>query len=277
MTLKTILLHCNDNRRLKSLLAPALTIASRCRSHVIGLSVVPPVAVIAGGSFEAPPIIIDDHCSIYRQGVPAMRRQFEEAMVGEAITSEWRNADAGPRGVVDLVLAHGRAADLIIASQSDPDWMASEWLDVSERLAVESGRPVLLIPNGRASAQIGGRILVAWDGRREAARAVFDALPLLKQASATKVVHVNEGDSSGQSIGPDIIPALIRHGVKVGATENVRSAAGAGPALMEQADAFDADLLVMGCYGHSRLREFVLGGATRHFLQKMRIPVLMSH
>lgn len=274
MTFKTILMHCNDHRRLKSLLAPTLTIASKFESHVIGLSVVPPVAVVASGAFEAQPIIIDEHCEIYRQSVPGMHRQFEETMAPAAVTRVWRDVEAGPMGVADVVLSHGHAADLIIASQPDPDWASGEWLDVPDRLAVESGRPVLVIPNGRPSAEVGTRILVAWDGRREAARAVFDALPLLQQATSVNVVQITDGE---QALAPDITPALIRHGAKAEPTKYIKSLTGAGPALMDQVDALDADLLVMGCYGHSRLREFVLGGATRHLLQKMRIPVLMSH
>lgn len=277
MTYKTILMHCNDNRRLKNLLAPTLIIASRFQSHVVGLSVVPPVSVIPVGALEAPPVIVDAHCELYRQEVPAMRRQFEETMTGKPITSEWRDADAGPLGVADVVLEHGRTADLIVASQSDEDWPSGGWLDVADRLAVESGRPVLIVPNGQASAQIGNRILVAWNGRREAARAVFDAMPLLKHASATKVVRISESDDAEEQVSPDISSALVRHGVETVKTEIVTSQAGAGPGLMAQAEAFDADLVVMGCYGHSRLREFVFGGATRHFLQKMRLPVLMSH
>ena len=214
MTYKTVLMHCNDNRRIKNLLAPTLIIASRFQSHVVGLSVVPPVSVIPVGAFEAPPVIVDAHCELYRQEVPAMRRQFEETMTGKPVTSEWRDADAGPFGVADVVLEHGRTADLIVASQTDDDWPAGGWLDVADRLALESGRPVLIVPNGQASAQIGNRILVAWNGRREAARAVFDALPLLKHASATKVVRISESDVAEEQVSPDICSALVRHGVK---------------------------------------------------------------
>jgi nucleotide-binding universal stress UspA family protein len=186
--------------------------------------------------------------------------------------------DAGAFGVVDVVVEHGRTADLIVALQTDPDWPLTEWLDVADRAAVESGRPVLIIPNGRASDRIGSRVLVAWNGRREAARAAFDALPLLQQASAVRIVRVREDDAEVDQPGADICRSLIRHGVKVDRTADIEAAGtSAGAALLADADMFDADLVVMGCYGHSRLREFVFGGATRHFLQKMRVPVLMSH
>jgi nucleotide-binding universal stress UspA family protein len=279
MSYKTILLHCNDQRRIARLLSPALALADRFQSHLIGLSVVPPISVITNGAIDAPPIIIDAHCELYRQENAVMRRQFEEAIAGKSLTAEWRDADAGPFGVVDVVLDHGRAADLIVASQTDSEWATSEWLDVADRVAAESGRPTLIIPNASVRNRIGSRVLIAWNGGREAARAAFDALPILKQAAATKVVWIDQetdGDVEPER-GQEICQALLRHGVKCGKTERVTSQAGVGETLMAQAEGFDADMLVMGCYGHSRLREFVFGGATRYALQKMGIPVLMSH
>jgi nucleotide-binding universal stress UspA family protein len=278
MTYKTILVHFNDTRRMRGLLAPSVALASAFEAHVIGLSVVPPVVVAAIGAIEAPPVVIDAQCELYRQNVPAMKRQFEEAMVGGAVTSEWRDVDAGPFGVADVVLENGRAADLIVANQTDSDWPAGEWLDVADRLAVESGRPVLIIPNNRPSAQIGDRVLLGWTNRREAARAIFDALPILKRAKAVKVVTIVEDGEEAPALGTtDVCTALVRHGVKANRTERIVSSTGVGSALAAEAANFDADLVVMGCYGHSRLREFVLGGATRHFLRKMHVPVLMSH
>jgi nucleotide-binding universal stress UspA family protein len=122
-------------------------------------------------------------------------------------------------------------------------------------------------------------VLVAWSDTREASRAVFDALPLLQQADAVKVVTIRFDE-----LGPDrdehdldISSSLVRHNVRCNATEPIATHADVGRALTQQAIAHRADLLVMGCYGHSRLREFMLGGASRHQLQHMMIPVLMSH
>ena len=282
MTYKTILMNCNDHRRIGCLLTTTLALATKFQSHVIGLSVVPPVSVIATGPLYAPPIIVDAQCQLYREQNPALRKAFEDMDMtgGKPCTSEWRDADAGPFGVAEMVLEHGRAADLIVTSQTDPDWPASEWLDVADRLAFESGRPVLIVPNAHENRPVGARILVAWNGRREAARAVFDALAILKLAKATKVVWVNsqgDGDATQTQPAPDICTALARHGVKCERTEQVPPQSGVGETLMAHAKDFDADLLVMGCYGHSRLREFVFGGASRYFLTKMSMPVLMSH
>jgi nucleotide-binding universal stress UspA family protein len=279
MSYKTILMHCNDQRRLPRLLAPTIACADRFQSHVTGLSVVPPISVITTGVIGATPIIVDAHCERYRQENSAMRRQFKEATAGRSFSTEWRDAEAGSFPVVDVVLEHARAADLVVASQTDHEWPASVWLDVADLVAVESGRPVLLIPNTSQLTHVGTRVLVAWNGSREAARAVFDALPILKHAEATKVVWIEpEIDvDPQQALGQDICEALLRHGVRCEKTRRTVLQDGVGPTLMAQAETFGADLLVMGCYGHSRLREFVFGGATRYLLNNMRMPVLMSH
>jgi nucleotide-binding universal stress UspA family protein len=279
MSYKTILMHCNDQRRLSRLLAPAIAFADRFQSHLIGLSVVPPVSVITTGVIGAPPIIVDAHCERYRQESSAMRRQFREATAARSFSAEWRDADAGSFPVVEVVLEHARAADLVVASQTDREWPASEWLDVADFVTVESGRPVLLIPNASQATHVGTRVLVAWDGSREAARAVFDALPILKHAEATKVVWVDPQDDGQpeQAIGQDICKALLRHGVRCEESQRATLQNGVGGTLLAQVETFAADLLVMGCYGHSRLREFVFGGATRYILKHMGVAVLMSH
>jgi nucleotide-binding universal stress UspA family protein len=189
------------------------------------------------------------------------------------------DADAGSFPVVEVVLEHARAADLVVASQTDRAWPASEWLDVADFVTVESGRPVLLIPNASQATHVGTRVLVAWDGSREAARAVFDALPILKHAEATKVVWVDPQDDGQpeQAIGQDICKALLRHGVRCEESQRATLQNGVGGTLLAQVETFAADLLVMGCYGHSRLREFVFGGATRYILKHMGVAVLMSH
>jgi nucleotide-binding universal stress UspA family protein len=280
MPYKTILIHCNDKRRIERLLAPGVRLADTFQAHLIGLSVVPPVAVVATAMPGVPPMVVDTHCQVYREENPAMRAAFQEAVRGRGVVAEWRDDDAGGFGVADCVLPQARTADLVIASQTDPDWAGSDRLDIADRLAMESGRPVLIVPNAGTHEQIGETVLVAWNGRREAARAVFDALPLLQRAKSVKVVWVNpqsEGEPAQDVPAADVCAALARHAVKCEATAQVKPVAGVGGTLLGLAKEHGADLLVMGCYGHTRLREFVLGGASRHVLANMPLPVLMSH
>ena len=275
---KTIVMHCNDKRRISALLAPTVSSADTFEAHLTALSVVPPVIVT--GAPSGPAIVIDTHCERYRAENPAMRSAFEEATRGRTLAAEWREEVAAEAPVADVILPYARSADLVVAAQVDPEWPGSYHLDVADRLAVESGRPVLIIPNSAASDRVGEKVLAAWNARREAARVVFDALPLLQRAQDVKVVWVNpqsEQEAAQHLAAADICATLARHGVKCQAAEQIKPRTNVGETLLSCAEDFGADLLVMGCYGHTRLREFIFGGATRHVLSRATIPVLMSH
>jgi nucleotide-binding universal stress UspA family protein len=275
---KTILMHCNDKRRIRDLLLPAVELSERYQAHLTALSVVPPIAIFT--SVDGSVTTTDAHCQLYREANPAMREAFEESVRGRGFAAEWRDDDARALPVIECVLPYARTADLIIASQTDPTWFGSGQLDIADQLVLESGRPVLIIPNAAARGSLGERVLVAWNGRREAARAAFDALPVLRQAKEVKVVWVNpqwEGEPLGDIPTADICLALARHGVRCEGTEQIKPHVNVGETLLACAKDTAANLLVMGCYGHARLREFVFGGASRHVLQHMPIPILMSH
>jgi nucleotide-binding universal stress UspA family protein len=281
MGYKTILVHCNDAARVAGLLAPAADVAERFGAHLIGLSVVPPVVVLPAGMPGAPDtVVIDTQCVAYRRESPRLQAALEAAARARSLVAEWREVEAGAASVADVAVQHARTADLVIASQADPAWAGSVQLDIADRLAMEAGRPVLIVPRTGAQDAIGRKVLLAWDGRREAARAAFDALPILRQAQEVVVIWVNpqqEGEKGQDVPAADICASLARHGVKCQATEAVRPHAGVGNTLLACARDHGCDLLVMGCYGHSRLRELVLGGASRHVLAHTTIPVLMSH
>lgn len=280
MPYKTILLHCNDKRRIGQLLVPAVRLAERFQAHLTGLSVVPPVAVYSPGVPDGAPIVVDEQCKVYREETPFLRAAFESAANGRGFVSQWRDDEAGIGSVADRVLSYARAADLVVAGQADPAWPGTDWLDVAERLAMESGRPVLIVPRSGVHEGVGKKVVVAWNSRREAARAVFDALPILQRAEEVKVVWINpqsEHELAQDLPGLDICETLSRHGVHCEVTEQVKPAGSVGEKLLACVADNEADLLVMGCYGHTRLREFVFGGASRHVLSHMTVPVLMSH
>ena len=281
MAYKTVLIHCNDKNCIRRVIAPAVQVAAQAQAHLVGMSVTPPVVIIPTGMPGAPDtMVVDDHCREYRKDNPDMKMAFEAAAVARNLVAEWLEADAGSMSVADTVLQHARTADLVVAAQTDAKWPGSMRLDIADRLVIGSGRPVLIIPNVGPQQELGKKVVVAWNGRREAARAVFDALPLLRRADEIKVVWVNpqsESELTQDVPAADICAALARHGVKCEATQAVRPHANVGSTLLAVAKDYGADLLVMGCYGHSRLREFVLGGASEHVLRHMTIPVMMSH
>lgn len=278
MSYKTILVHLNDERRVKGLIDAATSIGQRWGAHVIALYVMPPIPTYGPTAFGAG--FIQAGLKTFRDEADRVHRAFEEASRGRPIVPEWRLVESGERSVADCVVDHGRQADLIILGQRDRSFDFSSILDVPERVVMESGRPVLIIPYAGHFPTIGQRVTVAWSARREATRALFDALPFLVSAERVRVVSVNplrEAKPAGDLPGAEIGAALARHGVRCEVGTAVSSEIAVGDVLLSGLTDDDADLLVMGAWGHSRMRELVFGGATRHILEHMTVPVLMSH
>jgi nucleotide-binding universal stress UspA family protein len=174
-----------------------------------------------------------------------------------------------------------RVSDLIVLGQVDPQMpKATAARHMLDRLLMGAGRPVLVIPYAGSFPTIGQKVLIGWTDCREAARAVHDAIPIMKQAqSATALTVVSRrrmGDDTSVP-GTDIVEHLKRHGVPASAARTVANDIADSDALLSYASDSGADLLVAGGYTHSRIREAALGGVTRELLQHMTIPVLMSH
>lgn len=278
MTYKTILLHVNDERRVAGLVDVAAHLATRFEAHLIGLYVMPPVPTYGATAYGA--AMINSGLATFREEAKRVKARFEAATRGRPFVTEWRLEESAQQGVAETIMEHGRAADLIIAGQRDQNWEFSTLLDEPERLAIESGRPVLVVPTEGNFSSFGANITVAWNGKREAARATFDALPLLKAADRVRIIWVNprsETADAGDLPTAEISAALARHGVKCEAATDNAPDLGVGDALLSGLTSDGSDLLVMGAYGHSRLREFIFGGATRHIFRRMTVPILMSH
>jgi nucleotide-binding universal stress UspA family protein len=283
MAYKTILVHMSAEHRARGLAATAAALAKAQGAHLIGLAVLPPVIVVPGVD-SMPGDVVEEHRTAYQGEIERMKEIFTQVTAPAGITAEWQALDGqeeNPFGdVASILVNRARAADLAIAAQSNPDWSLSPYLDVAEPLILETGRPVLLLPKSTTTALSVRRALVAWNGGREATRAVFDALPLLQAAEQVTIAWVDpeaSGAAAPGVAGEDIAAVLGRHGVKCNAQPITSGPAGAGATLLNTAERAGCDLLVMGCYGHSRLREFIFGGVTRHVMEHMKIPVLMSH
>lgn len=281
MAYKSILVHLNNEGRVARLMGAAMQLALPANSHVTGLFVVPaapaksPLLPMISGNAIASAIYA------YRKAGEGIRTAFDQATNGQPVVPEWRLHQANRPGYVEAVLDHARSADIVVAAQKESDWDYAEMFDVPDWLAMDSGRPVLIVPKAGVLGSIGERVVVAWNNSRESARAVFDALPLLMRAQAVTILSVEESakpEVTSEIAGAEIGATLARHGVKVEVQQVKPGARGdAGVELLAQVAAHRADLLVMGCFGRSRLREFVLGGASRHVLQNATVPVLMAH
>ena len=277
MTFKTILVHLCDKDRASRLLQAAIPIARIFDAHLIGMGIVPPFVIIPTGESAGTTVTIDEHREAYRSDLAAMKASFAESTNGQTFTSGWHEEDAGMGTVPAILIEEGRLADLVVISQRSTAWGQSNLFEAPERLALESGRPILLVPNAGDINMPPKRITIAWNEKREAARAVFDALPLLQQAEAVNIISLTTTSGSSDLPGAEICATLSRHGVKCEATSAQALEPDVGVEILRHAKAFGSDLLVMGCYGHSRLREFILGGASRDILAQTDVPVLLSH
>jgi nucleotide-binding universal stress UspA family protein len=204
--------------------------------------------------------------------------RFRQRLRTEGIAGEWRLAEGRS---ADAVLLHARYADLVVLGQQDPDNpRLSGWGAVIEQTLFASGRPLLIVPYAGRFEAIGRNVLIGWSATRESARAVADALPLIAAADNATVLAIDpRGGLAGHGEVPaaDIALHLARHGIKVTAAHTASGGVSPGDVLLNYATDNGTDLLVIGGYGHSRVRELVMGGVTRTILQRMTIPVLMSH
>lgn len=276
MSYKTILVHLSDRRRAENVLAPAMQLAIRHNSHLVGLHVY--------SSLPAPPEPVSatafaSMAASERKNCDAIAETFKQMTANQPFVAEWQLMTVPHVDLAPLVMERGRAADLIVAGQTDPDWELAALLDFPERLALESGRPVLVIPYAGRFPTIGRRVVIAWKAGREAARAVFDALPLLHHAESVHILEILERAPAASRRGPDtsIAAALARHGIRPVVQTSIAPDISVGDEILSRLADLDADLLVMGAYGHSRLREWAFGGVTRQIAKQMTVPSLLSH
>jgi len=204
------------------------------------------------------------------------RAQFEDVVRRHGIRSEseWRSLPY----LSSEVGVHAYYADMVVIARPESASQTAGPPGLAESLVLSSGRPIIVFPP-RGTASKVRRILVAWNAKRESIRAVADALPLLAKAEAVEVLvvdHQRHPTGHGQEPGADIARHLARHGAQVEVRPLSSGGKDVGSLLLSQAAGFGADLLVMGAYGHSHLREWMFGGVTRTVLYEAGLPVLMS-
>lgn len=215
------------------------------------------------------------------QIVDRFRKKAERA----GVSYETRIVRVAAHMVASEIAVHARYADMAILGQVDPGSPPIAGRHVVEHVVLACGRPVLVIPyigapmrNG--AVEFGRNVMVAWNASREATRAVNDAMPVLEQSAHADLVVVNPVHGSygqGDEPGSDIALHLSRHGIDVEVQRFEVNDLEPGDTILARLADRDTDLLIMGAYGHSRMRELVLGGATRSVLGQMTVPVLMSH
>jgi nucleotide-binding universal stress UspA family protein len=257
--------------------AYAVSVAETFGAHVAAISfahdpVIP--ATLMGG---VPADFIESQRVEAEAAASAAITRFEEAARRAGVSAESRLLAASLAEASDQFGRIARRFDLAVVGQAEPEKASPEEL-IAESALFEGGRPVLVVPYIQKDGLKLGKVLVCWDGSRAAARAAGDALPFLARAKAIEVLIVSgERGKSDEIPGADIGQHLARHGLKVDVKRIVATDTDVANTILSYVADSAADLIVMGGYGHSRLREFILGGVTRGILEAMTVPTLVSH
>lgn len=255
----------------------ALSLAEAFNAHVTGVAFAydppwPPAITDLGGAQ-----ILRSLLEKSRADARSTAAQFEAAAKRSQLSVQALTPEASPPGAAEAIATLARAYDLAVLKQSGGDEDVTSH-DIIEAVLFNSGRPVLIIPYIQKAGFSVKRVVICWDGSRAAARAVADSLPLIARADNVQVLTVITGKFDESDVaGADIAEHLARYKLRTELSRLPAPDIGVANAILSHAADVDADLIVMGAYGHSRLRDFVLGGATRGMLQSMTVPTLMSH
>ena len=286
-TFKTILVPMADASIGQAPLDAAFRLAGGTAGHVIGLHVRldPAAAVPLVGEGMSGAMVEEMISAAEKQAdirASAARRVFDAvcarhgvklaaAPVAE-VSAEWLDV---PGQEEEVVAWRGRLADLVVVGRPGPDGGGTAPMTLNAAL-MESGRPLLLIPPDLPPT-LGKTIAIAWNGSAEAGRAVGCALPLLEKAASVTILSVSEDDRTATATAGELSAYLAWHGITAGCRKLTGPASHAGEALCTECASLGADLLVMGAYTHSRLRQLILGGVTRHIVHHAPLPCQMCH
>jgi len=279
MDIKNLLVVVDHSKQAAARIDAAALLAAKHDAHLTALFVIAPPALPSYIGAELGDEVLNIQRRMQREHADEtaalFRRRVELAGIGSR--AEWRAVHGDPTQVASVI---GRYADLVILGQVDPGRDRDIPVVHPEEVLFDCGRPVLMIPYAGGVSSIGEQVVVGWNASRESARAVNDALPLLETAKKVSILAVNPKpglNGLGDEPGADIALHLARHGVKVTADHFSARDMEPGDMILNYVAYTSADLLVMGAYGRSRIRELVLGGVTRHIMLHMTVPVLFSH
>jgi len=280
MPYKTILTYLPDTQTAGQLLDAILPIAQEYDAHLIGLHIVPRVPVmVAVAAAEIPQSIIQKQEEMLLREADMLKELFEKACSKAKVRAEWRCNKIEHADMASEIASQALCCDLISVVQSEEDEFGLS-TDIPSHIVTETGRPVLIIPRSGQFQTIGKHAIIAWNASKEAIRASFDALPFLQCAETVKVLAIDPKCRSGYdsiALGDELALCLSRRNVKAETEVDTSGSMPVSTELLSKLKQDSCDLLIMGCYGHSRLRETLFGGMTRTLLNRMDVPVLMSH
>ena len=278
MSFKDLLVFVDDLPGGAERLALAVDLARRHEAHLTGVHVLRPPELPGPASSVYFETALPAALQRPEQAARALEESFADRLRREGVLGEWRVIRRDSR---HQPAVHARYADLVIAGQvRDRGRAAGPGAVLPAELAIVSGRPVIVAPDASFRPVVGENVLIAWKPTREATRAIAEAIPLLRRAERVTLLCVNPHSGAtdhGEQPGADVARHLARHGIEIVVETTVAHDVGVADAVLERAAQLGADLIVMGAYGHSRIREFMFGGATSDMLEKARIPLFVAH
>lgn len=277
MPYRSMLVHVDDDDASAARVDFAARLAQAFGAQLVGIYLVrgtdmtPSAAAMMGAD------IVARRLGAFSEAQHAAEQRFRAAATACGLAAvDWRAPAGSP---IDAAIAHGRCTDLFVLGQHDASAAGFGEALISNVL-LSSGRPTLVVPRVGAPATLCARVLVAWDAGREAARAIGDALPLLAHAQRVDVLAIDDDDEAevGDRLAGAWLKAWLRgHDVAADIARQNAGDTGVGEWLLSRAADLGSDLIVMGGYGHARMRELALGGVTRTMLRAMTVPVFMAH
>jgi nucleotide-binding universal stress UspA family protein len=280
MTIKDLLVHLDPSPAAQARLAAALALAERFGAQVTALCLIAEPFLRGVAGLHAPADIVREHVAQAAAEATAVLAAAQAAAAQHQVRLRPLQETGSLDRLPALLARDARNSDLVLVGQPDPKTGSSDEALLVEAAFLETGRPALLLPQAGARAMPPRRIIIAWDASREASRAVHDALPLLRLAEEVVVLVVDAqslGTRLGRQPGSGVAAHLAEHAVKVRVERVESDRRGLGELILAQAEEKGADLLVMGGYGHSRFREMLVGGVTRHVIEHATLPVMLSH
>ena len=255
----------------------AISVADAFEAHVLGVAFVYDPVIPGSVMGGIPPEFIESQRRESENKVQQAIARFEQVAKRVGVAYETRTLNASIAGAADRLGHLARRFDLAIVGQPERERAAAAEV-VDEGVLFDSGRPVIFVPYIQKSGLKLDRVMLCWDGSRAATRAINDAMPFLEKAKQVELVIVSsKAGKANELTGADMGQHLARHGLKVEVKRITSPDIDVTSTILSYAADSSADMIVMGGYGHSRLREFILGGVTRGLLETMTVPTFMSH
>ena len=274
--MKTILACLIGVDHAEDVLSAAVDVARRTNGHLIGMHPMESLAVNPSVAVHMPDIVVSGFRASREQTASATKALFERHTRAAEPVAEWRAVETETATAARRLVETALACDLVVMARGDMGADGYERHDVHENVIRRAGRPVLLVPRGYRGGDVGSDVVIGWSPTREAARAVHDAVPLMRDGARASIVTITRDGDPTEDGALDLAAALDRHGISAEVVRRAAGRSGIADALRQEALERGADLIVTGAFGHSRFHDFVVGAVTLDLMNKADVPVLFS-